>query len=275
MVKNYMNLFLDAEITDQRDQESYSRRLDAVLTQEEITINDIIGLGENGTGANLDLYVVHLHGITLASESGIFNKRMEVRRVCPLASIARLRGTQEGYKGSEITITAHDESGTVVARIAWGLSGPDWVEPLVLRQREHLFTVISSAMDRLAEGPERPSVSSGPSKAQALTEWAADVVRASGVDITPERVEEHANMIAAVIRCYVFMPLCRVDDLDTFYPSGGLPDGEPIATFDDLYERVVARVGQSATVDRYIDECLASSYNEYVRGCHEQYAGAK
>jgi hypothetical protein len=160
MVKNYMNLFLDAEITDQRDQESYSRRLDAVLAQEEITIDDIIGLGENGTGANLDLYVVHRHGITLASESGIFNKRIEVRRICTLTSVARLRGTQEGYKGSEITITAHDQNGTVVARIVWGLSGPEWVEPLVLRQREHLFAVISEAMDKHADGLERPSVSS-------------------------------------------------------------------------------------------------------------------
>jgi hypothetical protein len=272
MVKNYMNLFLDAEITDQRDHESYSRRLDAVLAQEEITVDDIIGLGENGTGANLDLYIVHRHAITVASESGIFNKRMEVRRLCSMASIARLRGTQEGYKGREITITAHDENGAVVAKIAWGLSGPDWVEPLVTRQREHLFAVISAAMDKLADVPDRPSVSSGPSKAQALTEWAADVVRASGVEITPERVEEHANMIAAVMRRYVFMPLCRVDDLNEFYPGDEMPEGEPIATFDDLYDRVVARVGQPATVDRYIDDCLAASYNEYVRGCHEQYA---
>jgi hypothetical protein len=36
-----------------------------------------------------------------------------------------------------------------VLKIKWGLGGPDWVEPLVLRQREHLFGVISGAMDRV------------------------------------------------------------------------------------------------------------------------------
>jgi hypothetical protein len=150
MVKNYMNLFLDAQITNQHDQESYRRRLDAVLAEEGITIEDIIGLGENGTGSNLDLYVIHRQAITLASERGIFNKRIEVQRICPMASIARLRATEEGYKGTEITITAHDESGAVIAKIVWGLGGPDWVEPMIQRQREHLFAVISAAMDQLA-----------------------------------------------------------------------------------------------------------------------------
>ena len=150
-VNNYLNLYLDAGISDQHDQESYSRRLDAVLAQESITVDDIVGLGENGTGSNFDLYVVHRHAITLACEKGLFNKRIEVRRLCPIASIARLRGDQEGYKGREITIAAHDAEGKVLTKIVWGLSGPDWVEPLVLRQREQLFKVISEAMDRIGE----------------------------------------------------------------------------------------------------------------------------
>jgi|ERR1019366_2751609 hypothetical protein len=157
MISKYMNLFLDADITDQRDQTSYSRRLDAVLAQEGITIEDIIGLGENGTGSTFDLYVVHRQAITLASEHGMFSKRIEVRRLCDLGSIARLRSTEEGYKGRDLTITAHDESGAVIARIAWSISGPDWVQPLVTQQREHLFSVVSAAMDQLAESPSRSS----------------------------------------------------------------------------------------------------------------------
>ncbi len=148
MVSNYTNLFLDAEITDQHDQERYRRRLDAVLAQEDITIDDIVGLGENGTGSNLDLYVVHRHGITLATERGLFNKRIEVQRLCPTASIARLRDTREGYKGTELAITAHDASGAVLTKITWGTSGPDWVEPLVAQQHQHLFSVIKNAMDQ-------------------------------------------------------------------------------------------------------------------------------
>lgn len=105
---NYPNLFLDAEISDQRDQEKYSRCLDAVLAKEGISVADIIGMGENGTGSNMDLYVVHRHAITLTYERGIFSKRVGVERLCPTASIARLRTTQEGFKGTELTITAND-----------------------------------------------------------------------------------------------------------------------------------------------------------------------
>lgn len=144
---NYPNLFLDAGISSPRDQEKYSRCLDAVLAREEITVADVIGIGENGTGSNHDLYVVHRKAITLTRERGIFNKRIEVDRLCSTAAIARLRETQEGFKGTELTITANDAKGEQILRITWGLGGPDWVEPLVLRQRQHLFQVIGKAMD--------------------------------------------------------------------------------------------------------------------------------
>lgn len=142
---NYPNLFLDAEISDQRDRDKYSRCLDAVLAEEGITVSDIVGIGERGTGSNLDLYVVHRQAITLTYERGIFNKRIGVERQCPTGSIARLRVTQEGMRGTDLTITANDTRGEEVLKITWGLGGPDWVEPLVLRQREHLFNVISKA----------------------------------------------------------------------------------------------------------------------------------
>ncbi len=272
MTSSYMNLFLDAGITEARDQASYSRRLDAVLAQERIAVDNIIGLGERGTGSNLDLYVVHRQAITLASERGVFNKRVEVKKICPIASIARLRGTQEGYKGREITITAHDADGGTLAKIMWSLSGPDWVEPLVLRQREHLFRVISAAMDRLSETRSPVPGDSAQSQADALISWSADVVKAAGVELDQECVEEHANMIAAGIRIDVFMPLGRVDDLGDFYPDGEMPDDDPITTFDDLYAHVVERVGDPATVDRNIKEYLAASWNTFVQGCRDAYA---
>jgi hypothetical protein len=143
---NYPNLFLDAGISSPHDQEKYARRLDQVLAQEGITVDEILGVGERGTGSNLDLYVVHRQGITLASERGIFNKRIEVRHLCSTASIARLRVTEEGFKGTDLTIIGNDSRGAEVLKITWGLGGPDWVEPLVLGQREHLFRLISGAL---------------------------------------------------------------------------------------------------------------------------------
>jgi hypothetical protein len=146
-MSRYLNRFLDAGISDRRDQEKYTRCLDVALAQEGITERDIVGIGEHGTGSNLDLYVVHRDAITLTCERGIFNKRIDVQRLCTIASIARLRETQEGYKGTELTITGHDAEGQVLFRIEWGLTGPDWVEPLVRRQLERLFELIGQAMD--------------------------------------------------------------------------------------------------------------------------------
>lgn len=271
---NYPNFFLDAGINDAHDQEKYSRRLDAVIAQEGIEIADIIGVGEKGTGSNRDLYVVHRQAISLACERGIFNKRVEVQRLCATASIARLRETQEGFKGNELTITANDAKGEQVLRVTWGLGGPDWVEPLVLRQRQHLFQVIGNAMDALAEAPTRSSVSGSSSKAAGLRAWAADVVKAAGVGTTDELVEEHANMAAGGIRFEVFLRAGAqfgIDDLNDFYPDGGMPPGSPIETFDDLYGHVVARVGNSQMIDAAIDELLAASWSEFVNGCRSHY----
>jgi len=271
---NYPNLFLDAGISNPQAQEKYSRCLDAVIAQEGIAITDIIGVGENGTGSNLDLYVVHRHAVTLTRERGIFNKRIEVQRLCATASIARLRETQEGFKGTDLTITANDAKGEQVLRITWGLGGPDWVEPLVLRQRQNLFQVISKAMDALAEAPVQSSVAGSPSKAAALRAWAADVVKASGVGITDELVEEHANMAAGGIRFEVFLRAGAqfgINDLNDFYPGGSVPPGSPIETFDDLYGHVVSRVGDSRAIDAAIDELLAGSWSEFVNGCRSHY----
>lgn len=265
---NYLNLFLDAGISN--DQEKYGRCLDAVLAQEGITVDDIVGLGERGT-SNKDLYVVHRRAIASVWERGLFSKRMEVERLCPIASIARLRTTQEGFKPTQLTITAHDAAGKVIAKIVWNSGYEDWEKRLVLRQHEHLFKVISAAMDTAAGPPARPSVSSAWSKAGALREWAADAVKASGVEVTPERVEEHANMIAAGIGFQVFLRLGE-NDLKNFYRDGEMPSGSPIATFDDLYSHVIARVGSAQQIDQAIDAVMAGAWNEFVRGCREQYS---
>ena len=166
---NYMNLFMNALITDRRVQEKYVRYLDAVLAQEGIGVDDIVGVGEEGTGGALDpLYVVHKQAVSVASQVSRFNKRIEVRRLCPIASIANLRAAEEGFKGRDVTLTATDPRGDVVLKIVWGLGGPDWVEPLIMRQRQHMFEVIGEAMDGLSEAAARPSVASASSKAGAL-----------------------------------------------------------------------------------------------------------
>lgn len=268
---NYAPIFSDCGINDTASQARYTRFLDEVCRQEGVSADDIVGVGESGTGGKPELYVAHRRAIVLVFERGVFNKRIELQRICPVAAIAHLKATQEGFKGTEVTITGTDSSGTVVLRIVWGLGGPDWVEPLIRRQRENLFEVISAAMDRVGEGPGGPPAAAAASKAGAILDWAAEVVKTSGVPVTQGLVEEHANMIAATIRMFVFLPAAGVDDLKRFYPDGQMPQGSIIDTFDDLYARVVARAGNPRPVDEGIDRHLRGSFNEYVRGCRAAY----
>jgi hypothetical protein len=268
---HYARVFSECGIKDSASQARFRRFLDEVCTQEGVSAGDIVGVGEHGTGGKPDLYVAHRKAIVRVSERGVFNKRIELQRICSVAAIAQLNGTQEGFKGTDITLTGTDDSGRVVLKIIWGLGGPDWVEPLVQRQRENLLEVISAAMDRGGDGPSLPPAAAAASKAGAILDWAAEVVKTSGVAVTQGLVEEHANMIAAVIRMFVFLPVAGVDDFKRFYPDGQMPQGSIIDTFDDLYARVVARVGSPRPVDEGIDRYLRNSFNEYVQGCRTEY----
>jgi hypothetical protein len=123
--------------------------------------------------------------------------------------------------------------------------------------------------------PVQPSVSTASSKAGALREWAAGVVKDAGVSLTAERVEEHANMAAGSIRFMVFLQLgapLGISDLQQFYYPDPMPELSPIAGFEDLYSRVIARVGGAELVDQGIDEVLANARPEFVRGCRERYS---
>jgi hypothetical protein len=271
---SYLNFFGDAGIADRRDEERCGRYIDAAMAQEDFDLDEILGVGERGTGSQPDLYVIAGRAIVLVSEIGTFNKQIKVRRVSPIAAIAKLSGTQEGFKGDEIAIAAYDSKGAVLFKIVWQLGGPDWVETLMRRQRQHLFEVISVAMDRAFDAPARPSISSASSKASAIADWAADVVGAAGVEVTRERVDEHANMAVASIRMLGFLRLGApygIDDLGKFFPSGEMPAGTPIETFDDLYRHVVELVGNAPLVDREIDRYLDEAWGEFVRGCCETY----
>jgi hypothetical protein len=267
---NYLNLYLDAGITN--DQEKYSRCLDAVLAQEGIAVDDIVGIGEKDD----DLCVIHRQAVTLVSEKGMFKTRIEVQPVGSMAPVTRLMKEIEGFKGRDgLSIIAYDASGNNLWKVNWGLGGPDWVLPMVERQSDHLFGVITDAMNKSSDAPARPSVSSASSKAGALMDWAADVVKASGVEITSERIEEHADMVAATMRLYEFLPLGApfgVDSVSKFYPDGEMPSGTPIETFDELYGRVVAKVGSARLVDQVIDKYLAEHWAEFVNGCRETYS---
>lgn len=275
-LSDYLKLFTDTGISRSR-LEKFSRYLDAAIAQEGIKVDDIIGVGE----ADYSFYVVTRLAVMSVNESGMFKrKRINVNQVASIGSIEKL-GTRneipsaaaikfEG-RSARCLLTGWDSKGQVVLEIVWNGSK----SPEITQQREHLFKVISGAMNNVPDAPARPPISSARSKAAYLREWAADVVKASGVEVTPERVEEHANMIAGGIRFEVFLKLgvsYGIDDLAKLYPRGEMPPGTIIATFDDLYGNVVALVGDARLVDQEIDLLLATCWGEFVNGCRDTYA---
>jgi hypothetical protein len=217
--------------------------------------------------------------VTSVYESNIFKKRVEVKLEAPIASIARLETVHlqpsaaaikfEG-RSERSTLTGWDSKGQVVLEIVWDGSE----SPEVRRQREHLFKLIGDARNKVHDAPARPSVSSAESKAGALREWATDVVKASGMEITPERVEERADIMAAMIGIIGFPKLGApygIDDLGQLYPSGEMPPGYPIDTFDDLYAHVVEVVGDARPVDQEIDLALDKSWDVAIDECRKNY----
>jgi hypothetical protein len=147
---DYLHLFLGAGVSAQSDQESYGRRLDAVVAHEQISVRDIIGIGERGTAGTLDLYVIHGQAVVLVTEHGMFKNRIEVQRLASIANLAEMRKTVEGLRG-DLTITATDATGLELFKIVWSLGGPDWVGRLGERQHERLLSVIGEAMDAASD----------------------------------------------------------------------------------------------------------------------------
>jgi hypothetical protein len=141
----YLNLFMDAHITFPSDQDKFNRCLDALMAQERLALEDIVGVGDQQG----DLVVVHRQAVYSVEERGVFKKRIEARCLGPIASIARISSAQEGFKGVELTVTAFDVKGEVLFRLVWSLAGMQDTEWIPLRQRDHVFGLIKEAMDRL------------------------------------------------------------------------------------------------------------------------------
>jgi hypothetical protein len=154
-LSEYGNLFLKAQIPSS-DHARFAKLIDTLRSRENIPTSDIVGVGDEGTRSNTDLYVVTRSAVYLLRESGIFKKTQSVVAQWLVAEIAYLKTAQEGWKGSEPTIIAEKPNGDTLFKIKWGLGGPDpeYIERVVTRQITQLFQVISSAMDLSTEQPQ-------------------------------------------------------------------------------------------------------------------------
>jgi hypothetical protein len=127
----------------------------------------------------------------------------------------------------------------------------------------NMFTTSScKAMEEVSEALPRPSISMATSKSGALTDWAADVVKASGVPVTNELVFIHATLVASSVVVRELSPRFGLDRHDAV----------GIDEFDSLYQHAVAKVGDPRPVDQVIDMYLAAHWADYVNGCREMYS---
>jgi hypothetical protein len=143
--------FADAGITGQSEKDRYSRYIEAAVAQGSLRADEIVGVGE---GPSHGIYVVDHRAVTLVTESGMFKKRIEARRIGPTASIMKLSAVDippspasikfEGRDWTTVKIVGLNSTGQTALEIVWG-SGSDSQN---LRQREHLLKVIDDARNR-------------------------------------------------------------------------------------------------------------------------------
>lgn len=159
---DYSSLFAEAGIHKPEDLAKYRRFLDAALEQESIDLDEIIGLGEIGDGYfKNDLVVIDRNLVVCARERGVFNKRIELDKRCHVWSIADLKGTQEGLRGTDLILTARDSEGNVLTRFVWFLQNEERQNQLVLAQRQRVFELIREAMNLAyvdTSGPARHDI---------------------------------------------------------------------------------------------------------------------
>jgi hypothetical protein len=110
-----------------------------------MSADDVVGVCEHGTQNSPDLIVVGHETIFMTGERGLFKKQIETRRLGDVRNVAELR-TEDGYKGREVYLIGNSASGEETLRITWGGGGPEWVVPMIERQRTRLGETIREAI---------------------------------------------------------------------------------------------------------------------------------
>lgn len=146
MPRDDINWFINAGITNPRDQDRYRAYLDEVLQRGRLDAESVVGVAEKGTSGPGTLYVVGRDAVWRADRRRkMFQTWVEAERVCAIDGIRRVEAQRRGFKGRDVVLTASDEAGRSVMEVVWSLGGPDWVEPLIERQLQQLRSLLREA----------------------------------------------------------------------------------------------------------------------------------
>ncbi|MGN6557884.1 MAG: hypothetical protein ACTHLH_07705 [Solirubrobacterales bacterium] len=250
------------------DYDKYLTVVEAVLGDYEMEPSDVLGVSEA-----LGLVVVCRTGVVRGDQRGIFNKRVEVGDLIRFDSVAELVREQRQPRGRESWIKLIGEGGRSLAEFVWHAGGPVEIADAA-RERDRVYEIMLSAARAPSPAPASsgPSISEYGSKRDFLLAWGHALLLAAGVPATPALVEEHALMAAGSMQLMVFLRLGArhgIDDLNQYFPEGGVPAGSPLDCFDPLYARVVEREGEAQGVDAAIEEFLDGCWADWVRGARD------
>jgi hypothetical protein len=179
--------------------------LDAILVDQHISRTDLLTVSKVDVG---HLLVVYRSGISLGSQHGVFEKKLQIGPHYSMTLLSRL--TTEMPALRECAIEGFDAGNKRIFQVRWGTGGSVSVEDAV-EERKRVFAVPLGA--------------------------------------------PHG-----------------IDDLNAFFPSGRMPEGDAPATFDAVHAEVARTVGGPGVVDARIDSLLADIWGSFVNGCREQYA---
>jgi hypothetical protein len=140
---NYGHVFLEAGFSF-RDQQKYTPWLDAILKAENVGAADILAVTE---GQFSIIYAVHRQAVVQAIERGVFSKRIEVQRVCPVESIDGLEAKMDGWPPCPILIL-QDRNEKTLATIKWPTGADDREKQAGIAECKRFYEVMREILER-------------------------------------------------------------------------------------------------------------------------------
>jgi hypothetical protein len=141
---NYGHVFFEAGFS-LRDQQKYTPWLDAILEAENVSAADILAVTKVGFG---DLYAVHRQAVVQAVERGVFNKRIEVQQVCPVAPITGFEARMEGFKPSYPVLILQGQNERALATIKWPAGANEREEQASIEECKRFFAVMREVLEQ-------------------------------------------------------------------------------------------------------------------------------
>jgi hypothetical protein len=138
-------LFLESNI-ESHDRDKYLRILDGALREKGIPSSEVLAVSRS----DLALVVVCKTYVFLASQRGVFNKRVEIANLVAYSKIVKLVQEEDGYKDRrESLLEAVDADSQSLLRFKWEgwLSGSSVTASDAATERDRILNIMLRLMN--------------------------------------------------------------------------------------------------------------------------------